>query len=88
MNEGHIQRKIKEGSIASSFSLVIKPSYLRTYRLTSSFKLDTNKTLDNPRKAPGVVEPRAPDDAKANAGKTVFENKVEFSWLQEDFLTT
>jgi hypothetical protein len=35
--------------------------------ITSSFKLDTNKTLDNPRKAPGVEEPRAPVDARAKA---------------------
>jgi hypothetical protein len=38
-------------------------------KITSSFKLDTNKTFDNPRKAPGLLEPRAPDDARAKAPK-------------------
>lgn len=39
------------------------------YQITSSFKLDTSKTFDNPRKAPGLFEPKAPVDAKAKAPK-------------------
>lgn len=37
-------------------------------KITSSFKFDTNRTFERPRKAADVVDPNAPDD-KAKAPK-------------------